>query len=98
MSTISYDLSSGEFLANRAAWVREIAGDNDERLRRMRRNLRLAREEVLTPRQREVVALYFDQGMTIGQIAMHLGVNRSTVSRTLGRAKRRLFISLRYSL
>ena len=28
MSTISYDLSSGEFLANRAAWVREIAGDD----------------------------------------------------------------------
>ena len=36
--------------------------------------------------------------MTIPQIARELGVNRSTVSRTLRRAKNRLYRCLRYAL
>ena len=49
-------------------------------------------------RQREMVALYYDQGMTMPQIAERLGVNRSTVSRTLRRARDRLHRFLRYTL
>lgn len=52
----------------------------------------------MTPRQKEMVALYFHQRMTIPQIAKELSVNRSTVSRTLRRAKDRLYHSLRYAL
>ena len=52
----------------------------------------------LTPRQREVLALYMERDMNVTQIAAVLGVNKSTVSRTLLRAKRRLYQCLRYAL
>lgn len=42
---------------------------------------------ILTPRQREVMQLA-QTGVTTDQIAIQLGVNRSTVCRVLGRAKR----------
>ena len=51
----------------------------------------------LTPRQREVLALYMERDMNVTQIATVLGVNKSTVSRSLHRALRRLERCLRYS-
>lgn len=51
----------------------------------------------LTPRQREVLALYMERDMNVTQIAAVLGVNKSTVSRSLHRAIRRLERCLRYS-
>ena len=39
-----------------------------------------------------------DRGLTMAQIAGKLGLNRSTVCRTLHRARNRLYRSLRYSL
>ena len=51
----------------------------------------------LTPRQREVLALYMEGDMNVTQIAAVLGVNKSTVSRSLHRALRRLERCLRYS-
>ena len=45
-----------------------------------------------------MVALYYDRGMTMPQIAERLGVSRSTVSRTLRRARDRLYRFLRYTL
>ena len=50
------------------------------------------------PRQREMVFLYYDRGLKMSQIAQKLGVNRSTVSRTVKRAKQRLYRCLRYAL
>lgn len=47
-------------------------------------------QEQLTARQKEVCLLYFYQGMKIPQIAEFLGVNKSTVSRTLNRAIKNL--------
>lgn len=79
-------------------WLRANAGDNSEQMDRLRRNLRRAREQELTKRQREMVALYYDRGMTMPQIAERLGVSRSTVSRTLRRARDRLYRFLRYTL
>ena len=38
------------------------------------------------------------QNKTVTEIAQELGVNKSTVSRTLLRAKRRLYQCLRYAL
>ena len=52
----------------------------------------------LTDRQRQMLELYYDQGLTMGQIALKLNLNRSTVSRTLSRAKDKLYRCLRYSL
>ena len=95
---LSLDAKGGQWLADRAIWERISAPGNDEQLERLRRNLRLAREQVLTPRQKEVLTLYYDCGLTMGQIACRLGLNHSTVSRTLQRARDRLYQCLRYSL
>ena len=64
---------------------------------RLQRNLRLARANELTPRQAEMLQLYFDEGKTMQQIARELGVVPSTVSRTIARAEKRLRHCLRYA-
>ena len=71
--------------------------DNSRRLRRLRRRLPDAMAE-LTPRQREVLALYMERDMNVTQIAAVLGVNKSTVSRCLRRARQRLYSRLRFTL
>lgn len=94
----SFDTRASEWIGDLTVWNRQNAGDNSERLERLRRNLRRAREQELTPRQRQLLDLYYDQGMNIPQIAEELGINRSTVSRTLRRARDRLYRCLRYAL
>ena len=98
MRDTRFDARSSEWIGDMTVWLRDHAEDNSEQLERLRRNLRQAREQELTPRQRQVVALYYDRGLTIPQIAGQLGVNRSTVSRTVKRAKQRLYRCLRYAL
>lgn len=93
-----FDTRASEWIGDLTVWNRQNAADNSERLERLRRNLRQAREQELTPRQRQLLELYYDQGMTIPQIAEELGLNRSTVSRTLRRARDRLYRCLRYAL
>ncbi|NCB51073.1 MAG: sigma-70 family RNA polymerase sigma factor [Clostridia bacterium] len=53
-------------------------------------------ENELTPRQRELVHLYYIDQMTMYDIAIKSGVSVSTVSRTLKRARERLKKFLRY--
>lgn len=98
MNRISLDAHGGQWLADVTVWERENAPDNAEQLARLRRNLELARQQVLTPRQRELMELYYDKGLTMGQIALKLHLNTSTISRTLCRARERLYQSLRYTL
>lgn len=98
MKQLSLEGKGGQWLADLASWERESAPDNREQLERLRRNLRLARQQALTERQRQMLELYYDQGLTMGQIALKLNLNRSTVSRTLSRAKDKLYRCLRYSL
>ena len=90
MNQISLDAKGGQFLADLANWQRESAPDNSADLERLRRNLRFARQQMLE--------LYYDQGLTMGQIAAKLHLNRSTVCRTLQRARERLYACLRYTL
>lgn len=86
------------FLMDLMAWDRAEREDNGEQMERLRRNLRLALAQELTPRQREIVDLYFDQGLSVTRIAQQEGVHKSTVSRTLRRAMLRLKSYLQYSL
>lgn len=51
----------------------------------------------LTPRQKQMVELYYKRQLTMAMIAVQLGVNVSTVSRTLARGRRRLHRSLRFA-
>lgn len=98
MKNTRFENRSSEWIGDMTVWLRANAGDNSEQMDRLRRNLRRAREQELTKRQREMVALYYDRGMTMPQIAERLGVSRSTVSRTLRRARDRLYRFLRYTL
>lgn len=98
MPNTPYKSRCSEIPGDFSAWVREQGGDNSEQLSRLRRNLRKAREQELTPRQQQMLAMYFDDGQSMVEIAGELGVNRSTVSRTLMRARRRLYRCLRYGL
>ena len=50
----------------------------------------------LTPRQRQVITLYFVRQMSMRDIAQKLQVNVSTVSRTISRGKVRLHRALKY--
>ena len=87
-----------QWIGDMTVWLRENSPDNSEQMDRLRRNLQAARAQELTPRQLQVLNLYFGEGMNIPSIARELGVNPSTVSRTLGRARRRLYRCLRYGL
>lgn len=98
MRDTRFDTRSSEWAGDLTVWLRQTAPDNSEQLDRLRRSLRQAREQELTPRQQQVLGLYYDSGMTIPQIARQLDLNRSTVSRTLRRAKDRLYRCLRYAL
>ncbi|MGI5954450.1 sigma-70 family RNA polymerase sigma factor [uncultured Oscillibacter sp.] len=98
MANRTFDTRSSEWLGDMTVWLRDNANTNSELLTRLRQNLRRARQQELTPRQQQVLTLYYDQGMNMTQIAQTLGVNCSTVSRTIRRAKQRLYRCLRYCL
>ena len=85
-------------IASLCLWRQEESGDNRERIRRLPSNLPLAVQQELTPRQREILRLRFTGGMSVTAIAEKLGLNKSTVSRSLARSMERLYKSLRYSL
>lgn len=55
-----------------------------------------AMEEELTPRQRQMVRMYYIEQKTMPDIAGELGVAVSTVSRTIARGRNRLRRCLRY--
>ena len=97
MNNIQSKRLGKQLLADLTVWERENSEDNAQQLQRLHRNLRLARQQVLTPRQQQVITLFFEQQMNMTEIARQLGIHRSTVSRTLQRAKSRLYQALRYN-
>ena len=98
MRNTPYSIRNNEVYGDMAAWLRANAEDNESDVRRLKRNLRLAREEELTPRQRQLMQMRFEQNMSVSEIAEALGLDKSTVSRTVTRAKQRLYKCLRYCL
>ncbi len=98
MSATPFDARSSEWTGDMIVWLLENADDNQEQLARLLRNLRKARVQELTPRQQEVLTLRYEENMRITEIARQLGLNRSTVSRTLRRAQEHLRRYLQYAL
>ena len=98
MNDIHYNTRSSEWIGDMTVWLRDNAGDNRDQLLQLRRKLRQAREKELTPCQKRVVELCFEQGMSVTEAAELLQVAPSTVSRTLRRAKERLRRCLQYAL
>jgi len=71
-------------------YLKRISFTNSSQIRKMKRAMYRAIENDLTSRQQEIVVMYYFRGMTMSKIAGKLNVNKSTVSRTLKRAKKRL--------
>lgn len=78
-------------------WQQEPGGDNSRQHQQLLQLLMLALEQALTPRQRQVLLLYYG-GASVTQIARQLGVGKATISRTLKRAWGRLVQALQYTL
>jgi RNA polymerase sigma factor (sigma-70 family) len=87
-----------EYAVSMKAYMDQLSemNTNSAELTRLKRNLLMALEEDVTPRQREVLMLYYSQQKTMQEIGEILGVNKSTVCRTLKRAEKRLYRLLRY--
>ncbi len=98
MADTRYKTRPGEFPGDLQAWLRENAGDNSDRLERLKRNLRRAQAQELTPRQRQILSMRYKEQRSVTEIARALGVNPSTVTRSLQRSKERLFRCLKYGL
>lgn len=79
-----------------AVYAREMAPDNSEQLGRLKRNLVLALQEDVTPRQRQLLLLYYRDGLNMREIGEKLHIDKSTVSRTIKRGEARLRRCLRY--
>ena len=94
MKTVSYDNTFG--LVDLAVYTQLMADDNRDQMNRLTRNLTHALRQDITQRQREYMMLYYGRGMSMEAIAKELGVNKSTVSRTLKRGRQRLYRCLRY--
>lgn len=81
MKTISYDLCE--------AFLGKLDEEQEDEPRNRRELLRLMRrviDQALTSRQKTMIDLHFYEGHTVTEIAQMLGLNKSTVSRTLKRA------------
>ena len=98
MSNTPLTTRASEFQGDLTTWLRSQAGTNDEALERLQKNLAAVIQDELTPKQQETLRLYYFEGLRLKEIAERLKVNRSTVSRNLMRAQRKLVKYLKYSL
>ena len=98
MNDTRFDSRSSEWVGDMTVWSRSHSADNSEQLERLRRSLRSARNAELTPRQQQMLRMYYDEGKSMTRIAALLKVNKSTVSRTIARGRQRLKRCLKYCL
>ena len=84
------------YAADMAVYARQMSADNSKEISRLKRNLIRALQEDVTPRQRQTLLLYYSDGLNMREIGERLGVDKSTVSRTIKRGEHRLRRCLRY--
>ncbi len=70
--------------------------DMDERAAMLRRVMLKVINNELTPRQKEIIMLYYFQDMTLTDIGDRLGISPQAASAAMSRAKLRLFRILQY--
>jgi RNA polymerase sigma factor (sigma-70 family) len=71
-------------------YKRRLGATNRRQMALMKSELRRCLKEKLTPRQRQVIIMYYYENMTMETIAHELGVNVSTVCRTIHRGRGRI--------
>lgn len=89
----------GLYAADMAVYSRAMSEENtnSDDIAKLKRNLIKALKSDVTPRQREMLMLYYGRGLNMREIGEMLGVDKSTVSRTVKRGERRLKRCLRYT-
>lgn len=76
--------------------VSEAENTNENNIQLIRRALPRVIEERLSDRQKDCIRLYYFENLNMNQTAAALGIERSTVSRTLKRARSKIKLSLEY--
>ena len=84
------------YAADMAMYSRQIQADNSREISRLKRNLIRCLREDITSNQREMILMYYAEGKNMREIGESMGINKSTVSRTIKRGERRLQRCLRY--
>ncbi len=75
---------------------RILEGEENDKGERLRRILLKIINNDLTPRQKEIIMLYYFKRMDVVSIADALGVTPQAVSAAMSRARLRIFRILRY--
>lgn len=75
-----------------------LYSDNSKQIERLKISLIKAIKSELTECQRTAVEEYYFNNKSVTQIAFEIGVNKSTVSRHLKRAREKLGQALKYGL
>ena len=90
---------SADLIAGRVARLRQEEAETGDEAQRLvlRRRLPDAMAD-LTTRQQQMVRLRYGEKLSVTDIALRLGVNKSTVSRCLRRARQQLYRRLRFAL
>lgn len=83
-------------LAGMFEFVQENSGTNAEAHKKALKILSKVISGELTERQRECIFMRYYQNLTVTEIACRLGVGKSTVSRHISKAKKRLYKVLKY--
>lgn len=80
-------------------WFRKQfgVGDDEEYLGRISKLIASAIEHELTDIQRTYLSEYYFEGLTMAEIAEIYGTNKSTISRTIARARNRIGRCLKYA-
>lgn len=94
MQSTSYNSVARD--ADMIVYSQLLANDNSAQMTQLKRNLSAALRQDVTPKQRQYLLLYYGKGLNLDQISQMLGVNKSTVSRTMKRGRERLHRCLRY--
>lgn len=86
------------YAADMAVYMRQMSemNTNSAQLSKLKRNLLRCLHEDITEKQRTALVMYYAQGMNMREIGEALGVDKSTISRTIKRGEARLRRCLRY--
>lgn len=88
----------GLYAADMAHYARMLSEENNnaEEMSRLKLALWRALHEDVTDKQREYMLLYYGEGLNMVEIGQRVGVDKSTVSRTIRRGEQTLRRCLRY--
>lgn len=90
----------GLYAADMAAYSRLLAEDpdlsNEGEIAGLKEKLAMAIRQELSSKQRLYILLYYAEGLNMAQIGEQMGVDKSTVSRTIRRAEANLRRCLRF--